>query len=314
MKATKRILLITMTIIIMISSLVINVFAETTNATGLTTAISSSTIGQSKIDINKIIIEKATEEIVQERYNMFTVDKPQKFTFDTAIYLLEYNVSTEYWTKMSEMSYEGMTASIDNSYPTIYIPLFGDIADTNGTLFNRVIGHIKLSYDWGSKDYKLGMTIYNLISEDYKDMKNLWFYEEIADYLNRNKVIAQQVFMIRYPSSLSDGHEKIAVIKTSDRTFILDISNSLNTVTAEKNSNRALPYSITEYSGLRKEVEKEVYRTADGWENNPAGGNAVQNQNDKITNGYWLLICLAILSFGVVITIVINKLYKRIAK
>jgi len=314
MNATKRILLMTMTVIIMILSFVINVFAETTNATGITTEISSSTIGQSKIDIKDIIIEKATEEIVQERYNMFTVDKPQKFTFDTAIYLLEYNVSTEYWTKVSEMSYDGMTTSIDYSYPTIYIPLFGEIADTNGTLFNRVIGHIKLSYDWGSKDYKLGMTIYNLVSEDYKDMKKLWFYEEIADYLNRNKVIAQQVFMIRYPSSLSDGHEKIAVIKTSDRTVILDVSNSLNTATAGKNSNRALSYSIAEYSGLRKEVEKEVYRTAEGWENNPAGGKVVKNQNDKITDRYWILYCLVILSFGVVITIVINKLYKRFAK
>ncbi len=314
MKTTKRILLITIIIMMLLS--VINVFAETTDLTGIITSISSPAIGQPEIDINKIIKEKVTEEIVQERYNMFKEDVPEKFTYDTAIYLLQYNVSTAYWSEVSEMSYEGMTEPIYKNYPypTIYLPLFGEIADTNGTLFNRVIGYIRLSYDWISKDYRFGMVIYNLISDYYKDMKKTGFYEEIADYLNRNKVIAQQVFMIRYPSSLTDGHETIAVIKTSDSTVILDIGNSLNTVTDEGNSNRALAYSITEYSSLRKEVEKEVYRTADGWENNPAGGNVVQNQNDKITDIYWLLICLAILSFGVVITIVINKLYKRFAK
>jgi hypothetical protein len=289
----------------------INVFAETADLTGITTAISSSAIGQPENDIDTIIKENATEERVQEWYNMFKVDMP--LTYDTSIYLLEYHVSTEYWSEVSEMSYEGMIEPI-KSYPTIYIPLFGEIADTNGILFNRVIGYIKLSYDARDEGYKLRMTMYNLSSDSYKDRETFGFYENIVNYLNRDKVIAQQIFMIKYPSSLTDGQDIIAVIKTSDSTIILDVGDSLRTITLMSEIQTPHPYSITEYSSLRKEVEKEIYRTADGWENNPAGGNVVQNQNDEITNEYLLLICLATLSFAVVITIVITKLYKRSAK
>lgn len=223
-----------------------------------------------------------SEEVIKERYNILQVaGGPENYTVDLSMYLVEYAVSPEYWNNVSELNYKGVTSAIDSRYPTIYVPMFGEIADSSEKVLRRVIGHIKLSYDWILQDYKLGMVLYNLSSESYRDMKEIWFHEEIMDYLTRNKVIPQQIFMIRYPSSLWDMHEKIAVIQTATDTVILDLSNSLQLSESEIKTDRAPAYSISEYSVLRKEVEKEAYKEAVGWEENPAGGNLGIGPNNE---------------------------------
>ena len=293
----KKINCILLAIIIIIGcclSFMINVFAEASPIDETSRAIPSTAIGTPKLDIQSILEEKVTKEIVDERYGMFSVERPQEYTYDTSIYLLEYNVSTEYWDTVSEMTYKGITDALYSDYPTIYVPIFGEIADTKGNLLERVIGHIKLSYDWTADDYKFGMTLYNLTSEDFKDKKNVWFYEKIVDYLNDRKEIAQQVLLIQCPTAESHGSEQIALIQTENNTAILDISNTLRVETDETQTNQSFAYSISEYITLRKNVES--------------------NQNAKPTYDFKLLYWLLILPIGVAAFLIVKKFYKRSAK
>ncbi len=220
----------------------------------------SRTVKEPKVDIESLINERLTKEIVDERYNMGSLEKPEKYMYDTSVYLLEYNVGTDYWNSVTENNYKGLTEAIDYSYPTVYIPVFGDIADTNGEFHNRVIGYFKLDYDAFERDYRLSSAFYNLPSNDYKDRKIVGFFEKIQDYLDQNNITSEQVFLIRYPSSLSDDMEKIAVIKTADDTLILDVSGSVNTNADKTAFSEAHSYSISEYRTLRLEAEKELYK------------------------------------------------------
>ena len=151
-----------------------------------------------------------------------------------------------------------------------------------------------MSYDWTADDYKFRMTLYNLTSEDFKDKKNVWFYEKIVDYLNDRKEIAQQVLLIQCPTAGSHGSEQIALIQTENNTAILDISNTLRVETDETQTNQSFVYSISEYITLRKNVES--------------------NQNAKPTYDFKLLYWLLILPIGVAVFLIVKKFYKRSAK
>ena len=316
MKMINRILSTALITVICLFTFAISSFATTPDTTDTRDVFPSNTIGEPRIHLESLLSDKVTKEIVDDRYRMFSVEKPEAYTFDTSTYLVEYNVSTEYWSNVSNLSYEGLTEAIDYSYPTIYIPLFGDIADSKGNTQNRVIGHIKLSYDVSADDYKLGMSLYNLADDDYKDKKNVWFYEKIEDYLSQSENVAEQVFLIRYPSSLSDGHEKIAVIQTEDRTVILDVSNSLNIHTDKAESGQAPAYTISEYRALRMEIEKELYQTAIGGDKNSVGESSYLNQDEKQdNNGEWMW-CLLIVAFsvGIVTFLLLRKHSERLSK
>ena len=288
------------------------IVTEASDTTDSVEVLISNPIGGSKTNIQSIINDKVYDGIVSERYNGFSIERPAIYTYDTSIYLLEYNVSTDYWNKVSSMDYKGLTEAprvIDYDHPTIYIPLFGDITDTEGNNHNRAIGYIRLYYNWSDKDYRFNMALYNLTSDNFKDKKKVGFYEEISEYLNQSKTDAQQVFLIRYPSSLTDGHEKIAVIQTKDDTVILDISNTLNIPDNKIDPDKAPVYSISEYSSLRKEVEKKLYQQSNGWDENPAGGNANLSQAPKQNSyGIWIL-CIFIVLFiaGTVMFILLRR-------
>lgn len=119
--------------------------------------------------------------------------------------------------------------------------------------------------------------------------------------------------MIRYPSSLSDGHEKIAVIQTKDNAVILDVSNSLN-INMETREYSA--YTVSEYRTLRMEIEKNLYKTATGWDDNPVGGNVDLSQDEEHNPvGEWSLGVIIISIFvGVVAFLLFKKHHKRLSK
>ena len=219
----------------------------------------SHTVKEPDVDIESLIGERLTKEIADERYNTVSFEKPEKYTYDTSVYLLEYNVGTDYWNNVTENNYKGLTEAIYGSYPTVYVPVFGDISDTNGEIHNRVIGYFKLDYDSHERDYRLTSAFYNLPSNDYKDRKTVGFFEKIQDFVSQNNITSEQVFLIKYPSSLSDDMEKIAVIKTADDTLILDVSGSVNANADKTVWSDVRSYSISEYRTLRLEAEKELY-------------------------------------------------------
>ena len=304
MKTINRIAITLLIVAACLFSFSICCFAKDSTA-GTAGVVVSNTIGEPVTSIESILNNKVTKEIVSERYSMFSVEKPEEYTFDISVYLIEYNVSTDYWNNVGKMNYEGLTEALDYTYPTIYVPLFGDIATSDGEIINRVIGHIKLSYDWTNNDYKLGMSLYNLADNEFKDKENVWFYEKIVDYIDRSKTAVQQVFLIRYPSSLSDGHEKVAVIRTAESTVILDVSNSLN-VNMESRQDTA--YTISEYRTLRMGVEKNLYKATDGWNDNPIGGNVDLSPSEEDSHvGELGLVILVFLVVGLIAFLIFKK-------
>lgn len=290
-------------------------FAEASVAESPLKKCVSKPIAEPAIDIDAVIQKEMTDAIIKEWYSMFPDMKPEEYTVDTSFYLLEYYVSTDYWDEVTSFDYEGMTAHIDPAYPTIYIPIFGDIADTNGKIHNRAIGYFKLSYEpWIEKDYRLSSAMYNLASDDYKDGNVVGSYEKITDYLVKSKVDTRQVFLIRYPNSLSEEMEQIAVIQTENDTVILDVSNSLHIGTDIMME--ATAYSIAEYREQRMELEKELYQTIGRWEDNPAGGNVLGRQDDdrNLWVEYLPFILGAVAILGGIVILVRMKYRKRSSK
>ncbi len=290
-------------------------FAETSQKDSSIIKLVSNPLGEPVMNIEDVINRKATKAHMEERYDMFDDSmKPEKYSFDTSIYLFEYHVSVDYWDAVESLDYDGLTAAIDYRYPTIYIPYFGEVADTEGNIETRVFGHAKLSYGWLEKDYRLSTTQYNIADENYKAKKDVWFYEAIINYLSKNKAEAKQIFMIKYPSSLAEGHEMIAVIQTETDTTILDVSNTL--CLEEKDGfYPATAYSISEYRTKRMELEKELYQTVDALENIQYGGNINPNQSneDKTFIKFLPYIAVGVLGVGIVIVLSV-VLYRKIHK
>jgi len=216
--------------------------------------IPSNPLAEPVFDIENVIKEKITEEIIRERYNMFSAGQPEEYTVGTSAYLLEYNVSSDYWESITAFDYEGLTEKIDYRYPTVYIPVFGDIADSKGIVHNRVIGYIKLYYNPTENDYRFNTALYNLKSSNYKDKLINPIYEDIANYLEQNKVDARQVFLIRNAGSFTNEQGKVAVIQTQTDTVILDVTNTLQTDPDIKVPDIPKAYSISNYRTLHSEV------------------------------------------------------------
>lgn len=277
--------------------------------------IESHSIGEPMIDVEDIIDRLVTDELVSERYNMFHVEKPEHYTFDRSIFILEYYLGMDYWGRVKSFDYKGMTSCIDYRYPTIYIPLFGDIADSQGNLSNRSFGHIKLSYNVVKDEYRFDMVLYNL-SQAFRDKERMRFYEELTEYLNKTDTNADQVCLLRYVSSLSLNHEVVALIQSEQNTVILDISNSCRIQTDKDTQLSPVAYSIEEYRTLRMKVEKDIYDTAAGWENNPAGGNAAipENTRDAHNPAVWWISIAGTIGVMIICVVVVKKQRVRKAK
>lgn len=256
-------------------------------------------IAEPKLDMEAVLNEHITEARVRERYNMSSFVMPKEFTYDKSVYLVEYYVSTDFWESVKTLDYKGLTEAIFTDYPTVYVPLFADVADADGKLCNRQVGFIRLRHDARDDNYMVSSSMFNTTKETFKQKKNDSFYEKIAFYLIENNIKAEQVFLLRYPTSFVPGQETVAVIKTESDAFILDISNSLHLETDTKSSDAIPKYSISEYKPLRLEVEKELYQTVEGWENVNFGGIVYVEQN----NGW-----IDYLIYGVIITVVLGAI------
>ena len=257
-------------------------YAEDFKLSADVNVIPSNPIGEPKFDIPSMIQRVVTEELVRERYEIYRTEKPKNYRYDQSFYLIEHGVSKEYWEEMSEMSYQGLTEKSDNfdcNYPTVYIPIFGDVPDEKGALQNRFIGYIRLHYNSFAKDYLFQLVLYSIADPDFKEKKNIWFYDDIVDYLSQNNVVAQQIFLIRHPLSMRESEGRVAVVQTNDgNVTILDVSNTLQLDDSKKTANIA--YTIQEYRSLRLNVEKELYQAGDGAEHLGGGGNASLEPND----------------------------------
>lgn len=313
MKKAIRITTTILTVICCLFPLSVCCFASISTAE-INSVVISEPIGTPKIAIETVINDLVTKERVEERYGLYrSMKKPDRVTYDTSVYLLEYLVSPEYWNEVSTMDYDGLTAQIFCDYPTIIIPLFGDITDTSGKTTNRVIGHIKLCYKYLFEDgwkYCFHMFLYNLESEEFRNRKNVWYYEQIADYIAKSDKNIHQVFQISYPSALSEGMEIIAVIKTEDDVMIMDYSDSLKIDNGPFYD--YVIYSVPEYREKRLQVEKEIYATVHGWDEVQFGGNAGSDHAETHDlSRIWIPVAVIILCCAGIAAFVIFALRRR---
>lgn len=301
MKKITHIILCVLLFAICSSAFSICCFAEDSKPSVDVGAFPSNLIDESKIDVSSLIREKATKERIDKLYNLSSskLGLPKSYRLDPDVYVLEYFVSQPFWNGVKEMNYKGLTETWSNvsAYPTIYVPLFGEIADSQGEPHNRVIGHVKLSYDWIDKEYGCSPVLYGFSASNYKDGQPRSF-EALFNYFTQSKIVAEQVFLIRHSNSFSDFMETVAVIKTENDTVILDISDSLHLTSSMDDP--AVAYSIEEYRTRRLEVEKELYKTVDSWEDVPFGGSGSSNPNASQNNvGKWVpYVIFGILAVG----------------
>lgn len=277
-------------------------FAEKAN-------IISKPISTPEINIDEVIKENVTKELVNEWYEMNKLFEPVTYYYDLTNYLLEYNVSIDFWKNVLQFDYEGLINQIDYRYPTIYIPICAEIEDTMKIKQERVIGNIILKYNALKDQYTFRMMLYNLNSTGYLNKNFMGSFEKIQDYSMNNNVDIDQVFLIKYPTASSTDDERIAVVKTKTDAKILDVSNSLQ-INEENLNNKTNVYTIQEYSVARKIVEKYLYQESNSLINNPSGGNNINN-ND-INSGYGFeknIVCLlsGLVVIGIIIIFVIRK-------
>ena len=219
----------------------------------------SEPIAELEFDIEELINEQLTESKIESyAKNVKRMDETVVCTYDKSKYLLEYTVSKEFWNNVTSFDYQCLTENAGSDYPTIYVPFFGDIADSEGNISNREIGYVKLSYNWIEKKYRSNSVILNLPSQAFKDKIQVGFYEKITDYIEQNNINATQAFLIRYPYSHSGSHEMIAVIQTEEDTIILDMYDTC-CLTMDMDD-PTIAYSVEEYRALRLEAEKTLYK------------------------------------------------------
>ena len=239
--------------------------------------IQSYPVGKT-INVLEIIKETLTDEMLEEdlaridrRYNQ------EKCFVDKDRFILEYNVPTTYWENVKSANYKCLTEQL-NEYPSIYVPVLANIVidDEQST---RVVGHYKLYYDFALQHYATMLSLMNSTSQSFISGDNIHFYEIIGDYIDKNTREANQAIIIRYPDSLNDYMEKIAIVFNDDNDpVILDFSNSLHLdAYQQKNSY----YSVNEYKELRMKVEKEIYNSYTSVDNMMSGGRAGSNNNSK---------------------------------
>ena len=292
-------------------------FSVCTNAEELSEKASSVgtfpsyVLGNPEMDMQQVLDEKISPGEVDASYHFMITWPPNSYTYDTSVFLVEYNVSPKYWEELSNPNYQGIIDSLDPGYPTVYVPLFGEVADLNGNMQERVIGHIKVSYNFFENDYTARLAPYNTTNSDFSDGTAYEFYEKISNYLEQSNTKPEQVLMIRHPNSLSVGKEIIAVIKTEDDTVILDLSDSLHL--SDSMSPSAVAYTVEEYRTRRLEVEKELYQTVGSWEEIVAGGSSASGQNKPIAidvdQWAWIpFVLLGVATVGAVVVV----LFKRV--
>ena len=279
-------------------SIVFVCFASTINLCAAT--FSSKQIGQSEYNVNDLIESMATPETIDTYYHMFN-GLPEDYYVDSSLFIVEYNVTMDYWSKVKETDYKGLTECLSTDYPTVYIPVFANIENTSGELFRRVIGHCSIKYDSLDKKYVLNMTFANIQTEEFKNKESVWNYEMINEYISNKGISPKQIFMICYPSSFNDLSERVAVIqKENDDIILLDVSDSCHL--SIDPIIQAVEYtSVDEYRILRMEAEKELYKSynIDNW---TSGGYGVSDDNNQITITV-LMICIIVLCVAALVAI-----------
>lgn len=300
--------------------LTITIFAESSENSEDVSDIKITPMLQSETEIENMINDKLTDELVEERIGVFKkrfLPTVENFSVDKSLYIVKYCVGNDYWDSLESLDYDCLVEAFSDYLPKVIVPVLGDVKDSTGNVSRRVVGHFQLAYNWFRKDYTVSDSIYvGVIDNTNTDV--IGYHASIAYYLNENKVSAEKALIIKYPSSLTDYMDEIIVVKTETDTVVLDIGDTLQTATEHPRRNVSV-YSISEYVPLRKEIEKEMNKSSNVFISNPAGGNVSSAENNvnsvikiALNNLLPYFIGIIAISVAVVIIVVTKKRRKRI--
>ena len=252
--------------------------------------------------------EIGTENIERYFAGMAAIDKDHRYTAQTSTidcsrYILEYNVGLGFWEKLSSLDYESIVEEIskrpDSKVPTMYIPIYAE-CEVEGSVAERVVGHVKVSFDYFNQKYKLKVNFFDVKNENFLHKKYCHFYEQINDYMEENDINAEQVFIIRYSSSFNDYADKAAIIVENGQLDVLDFGDSCR---MGSRSGEAVSYDIEEYQAKRTEAEKTLQKNYKSWEEVEFGGSQLKK---IITDNKTVFPIIAVVIAAAVVALIIS--------
>lgn len=228
----------------------------------------SAPVKGDRSDIDELISELVSYEKIDELY---FPDGTVDYRYDPSVYILEYSVNSRYWKNVSEYDYNGLAEWVESKRPKVYIPLYGNINNGDGTSSARVVGYAELSYVNKSRGYELFVECIGFSNDDQNNdpskRRYINFYDIIVDYVDENDIAVEQIVLIRGSGSRNTGHDTVALMKTDTEELILDFSDSVGKNLQVENGlhygilGKPTAYSIEEFRALRIAREAEQKRS-----------------------------------------------------
>ncbi len=182
----------------------------------------------------------------------------EDFYVDPSVYIVEYSIRMpEKANSLNDGSViENLTFS---EHPTVYIPIFGNVADSE-----RVIGHVKIFYNYTKEKYVARSALLNASDDNFVSGKRLHFIEQIGNIERIQEICSEygirsvtNAILIRNSYAINDFSEKALIINSDGTYYAYDFTDSLHT---EKNNENM--YLLSEYVELRSAYEEESKQAA----------------------------------------------------
>ena len=304
MKTPYRIFGVLILLVICLSSSAIPALAEAPDAIE-DFFLPSSPVGKPSVDVERMLAINLPAD------GIYTRESFGECTVDASNRIFEYSVGKGFWGRVSELSYEGIVEQIlaekADRHPTIYVPIFAEVADTKGNIHLREVGDFHFVYSSYRQSYGCYDGLVNLI-DDFRDMKRVNSHERLVTYIRENGIVAKQVILLEEWGP-NDLNYSIAVVETAEDTVLLNYSNSLHSDSWDWDNPKIEEYSISEYSALRKQLEPT-------W---PVKAPVLSFMLSLVVSAtFWviekLLYCLIILLIGAAIFFIIRRCRHRSAK
>ena len=227
----------------------------------------------------------------------------EDFYVDPSVYIIEYSVRMP--EKVNSLK-DG--SDIENlafsEHPTVYIPIFGNVADSE-----RVIGHVKIFYNYTDEKYVARSALLNASDDNFVSGKRQHFIEQIGNIEKIQEICSEygirsvtNAILIRNSYAINDFSEKALIINSDGTYYAYDFTDSLHT----ENNNENM-YLLSEYVELRSAYEEKSKQTVNMED---VSYGALVNTSDENTSyaKSMIIVGISLLVLCVLICITIYKI------
>lgn len=264
----------------------------------------SASVDKNGLHIKDIIGNTFSYEAVERFFQ--TCDKrytTEDFYIDPSVYIVEYSIiMPEKAISLNDGSViENLTFS---EHPTVYIPIFGNVADSE-----RVIGHVKIFYNYTEEKYVARSALLNASDDNFVSGKRLHFIEQIGNIEKIQEICSEygirsvtNAILIRNSYAINDFSEKALIINSDGTYYAYDFTNSLHT----ENNNENM-YLLSEYVEVRSAYEEKSKQTVNMEDISYGGVINTPDENTFYAKGV-IIIGISLLVLCVLICITIYKI------